>query len=151
MTCPLRSSPITVPSSLLRDNPPLCSVLGTLPLSSFSPYHQNDRFPRSINKPTLNSCHLYTGRRMVSNRMSSMLIQRKSKILSFDDIYRFFDTSSMVHLRSPLQRLPDTLTMPFLNRSLPRLFIKAALSGLKSASESRFRRAYLHLIYSSRS
>jgi len=35
--------------------------------------------------------------------------------------------------------------MPFLNRSLPRLFIKAALSGLKPASESRFQRAYLHL------
>jgi len=41
--------------------------------------------------------------------------------------------------------------MPFLNHSLPWLYTTAALSGLKPAFESRFRRTYLHLIYSSRS
>jgi len=37
MIYPLRSSSVTEPSTLLRDNPPLCSVLDTLPLTSFSP------------------------------------------------------------------------------------------------------------------
>jgi len=40
------------------------------------------------------------------------------------------------------------MTMPFLHRSLPKLFTPAAWSGLTPASESRHRGAYPHHIYS---
>jgi hypothetical protein len=44
---------------------------------------------------------------MIGNRLSFMLILAMSKLSSFDDNRRFFDTSSMVRLRSPPNLTPD--------------------------------------------
>ena len=78
---PLRSSPITGPSSLLRAVPPLClasvlcpsrcSPLGVLPLVTRGPTaplstdhrYRDDRFSTSMPAPTTSSRHLYTGHR----------------------------------------------------------------------------------------
>jgi len=57
--------------------------------------------------PVIRSRHLYTGRRMIGNRVTSMLIPGMPKLPGFDDIRRFFDTSSMVRLRSPPDHSPD--------------------------------------------
>jgi len=74
----------------------------------------------------IRSRHLNTGRRMNSNRISFMLIPGMFKLPGFDDNSRFFDTSSMVRLRSPPDHSPDIYSMPFLPRSLPALFTPAA-------------------------
>src|SRR5829696_9012385 len=76
---PLRSSPITEPSSLLRAGPPLCPAsvlcpsrclpLGVLPLATggrpapLSPGRRcrGDRFSCSVPAPATSSRHLYTG------------------------------------------------------------------------------------------
>src|SRR5680860_329878 len=78
---PLRSSPITGPSPLLRAVPPLClasvlcpsrySPLGVLPLATSgqpSPIYagrryRDDRFSTSMPAPATSSRHLYTGHR----------------------------------------------------------------------------------------
>lgn len=86
----------------------------------------NDRFPRSIYTPVISSRHLYTGRRMIGNRFAFMLIPGMSKLPGFDDNSRFFDTSSMVRLRSPPDHTPDIYKMPSLHRSLPEIFTPAA-------------------------
>jgi hypothetical protein len=72
---PLRSSPITGPSSLLRAGPPLCLAsvlcplrflpLGVLPsgdqAAATGPQHRGDRFSPSLPAPATSSRHLYTG------------------------------------------------------------------------------------------
>ena len=74
---PLRSSCITSllhyyrvirPCALPRYSHPYGSTLG------FLPYHQGDRFPRSMQKPVLESRHLYTGRHPDSLQVSSGFI-----------------------------------------------------------------------------
>ena len=64
------------------------------------PYHQSDRFPRSIQKPALSSRHLYAGRHPDSKQVSSEFILEPLENSSFDDILGSFDTSSVVHFRS---------------------------------------------------
>jgi len=53
-------------------------LIGTLtlvgPPLGFLPYHQNDRFPRSTQKPESGSRYLYAGRRPSSNQVSLGLI-----------------------------------------------------------------------------
>ena len=56
-----------------------------LPLE-FLPYHQNDRFPRSVQKPVLSSRPLYAGRRPDSNQVPSELIPEHLQNSGFDDI-----------------------------------------------------------------
>src|SRR5271169_5402952 len=60
-----------------------------------------------------------------------------------------FDTSSTVHLRSPLSIVPaEILFRLFPQRSPPCLLDTAACGGLRSEPDCRPRRAYLHLSYS---
>jgi len=105
MTTPLRSSPITGPSFLLRASPPLCSasVLGSLrrrPLG-FLPSHRNDRFLCSLSKPVPRSRHLHAGRRLDSMQVASNLCSRdRSADPVFDADCIRNDTSSVVHSRS---------------------------------------------------
>jgi hypothetical protein len=52
--------------------------IGTLTLVRpplvFLPWHRDDRFPRSVQKPKSSSCHLYAGRRPDSKQVASGLI-----------------------------------------------------------------------------
>jgi hypothetical protein len=78
MTCPLCSSPITGPSSLLRGSPPLssASVLSASrwePLAPF-PLASPIRFSRSVPEPGRASRRLHAGCRSVGIRASSELI-----------------------------------------------------------------------------
>jgi len=78
MTCPLRSSPITEPSALLRGSPPLSGalVLSALRLTPLAPFPLAPpaRFSRSVPEPGRASRRLYAGCRSVSIRSSSELI-----------------------------------------------------------------------------
>jgi hypothetical protein len=78
MTCPLRSSPITEPSALLRGSPPLSGalVLSALRLTPLAPFPLASpaRFSRSVPEPGRASRRLYAGCRSVSIRSSSELI-----------------------------------------------------------------------------
>ncbi len=78
MTHPLRSSPITGPSSLLRGSPPLsgASVLSASRLEPLAPFPLASpaRFSRSVPEPGRASRCLHAGCRSVSIRTSSELI-----------------------------------------------------------------------------
>ena len=52
-----------------------------------------------------------------------------------------FDTSAVVHSRSPSRSTPDASSAPFPSRSPPRLIHRAACGGLKSLPAGRLRRA----------
>src|SRR6516162_6117239 len=89
---PLRSSPITGPSPLLRAVPPLCpasvlcrsrcSPLAVLPLpatTTTSPgrRYRGDRFSCSVPAPATSSRHLYTGHRQGSKQAAPRLRARQ--------------------------------------------------------------------------
>ena len=71
---PLRSSPITGPSSLLRAAPPLCPASVLSPSWVFHlellPSHRGDRFPRSAQEPGPSSRRLHAGRHLGSKQVS---------------------------------------------------------------------------------
>ena len=105
---PLRSSTITVPSSLLRDDPPLRLRIRTFslvgpPLVDF-PFASQSRFPRSTTEPGSSSCHLYAGCHSGSTQVSPELFleQRPSPISTSSE--NLFDASSgslIAHLLDP--------------------------------------------------
>jgi len=72
-------------SRLLRSSPPLACA-SVLSASRFFrlclfPFHRKARFSSSVQKPGLDSRHLYTGHRMVSKQVSSMLFPDQSAAL----------------------------------------------------------------------
>ena len=85
---PLRSSPITRPSSLLRGSPPLsgASVLSASRLEPLvpSPLASPARFSRSVPKPGRASRRLHAGCRSVGIRTSSELIPEGVPTSGFD-------------------------------------------------------------------
>ena len=151
---PLRSSPITEPSLLLRAAPPLCpaSVLWSLrflPLGRL-PSHRDDRFSRSIQEPDPASRRLHAGCRSGSLQDSPRACPGRRTHPRFRHHLRRFDTSSAVRSRSPLRILPDGISSRlFLQRSPPSLLTIAACSGVRPAPDCRPRGAYPHLLYDS--
>src|SRR5674536_12044 len=101
MIQPLRSIPITGISTLIRVGPPPCpaSVLSLLwfPPLEFLPYHRDDRFPRSTQKPGSGSRYLYAGCRPSSKQVSLGLILESRKPPS-SDIVLFL---SLIHISEP--------------------------------------------------
>jgi len=92
-TRPLRSSPITGPSSLLRDGPPqpLASVLsphGFRPLVLL-PWHPRPGSRSSTQKPVSDSRPLYAGRHLPRNQVPDRLVPAESSASGFGDIYAF--------------------------------------------------------------
>jgi hypothetical protein len=87
--------------------------IGTLTLMGppleFLPYHRDDRFPRSVQKPGSRSRHLYAGCRTGSKQVPPVLILEPRKNPSFDTAYICFDTSSVVRLRSSPRSSPATI------------------------------------------
>src|SRR5689334_12198916 len=166
---PLRSSPITGPSSLLRAVPPLCPAsvlcrlrcppLAALPLAAktTSPgrRYRGDRFSCSMPAPAASSRHLYTGHRQSSTQAAPWLRARpRRRVPLFPGVRRSpgcdaivppIDASAVVHTRSSSRRPPDPLTAGlFPQRSPPRLLTGAACGGLGSPPARRTRRTYLH-------
>ena len=92
--------------------------IGTLTLVGLPlellPLNQDDRFPRSAQKPRSSSCHLYAGRHPDNKQAPSELILRISKYPSFDAV----SDISTPHRWFACTHLLD----PYLTRSLPCLF-----------------------------
>jgi len=88
-------------------------ILAVLPLG-FLPFHQYDRFPRSIRKPKISSCHLYAGHHLSNNQITLKLIMEQLRGSIFDVTVHAFDTSSVVRLRSSPDFTPDRIiVLPF--------------------------------------
>ena len=87
ITPPLRSTSITEASSLLREASPLVPSIGVLPRGvghlSF-PFASGERFSRSVPKPVLRSCRLYTGCHRVRRQVSPRFVLKPMVHLSFD-------------------------------------------------------------------
>jgi hypothetical protein len=137
---PLRSSPITGPSALLRAGPPLC--LAVLHPSRFLPPglslsrpgstaltvgFEAYRFSCSMPAPATSSRHLYTGHHQGSMQAAPWLRTRPRRALvpglgtdpGFDAIVKAFDASSVVHSRSSSRRSPDPLIAGLLHSRFP--------------------------------
>ena len=120
-TRPLRSSPITGPSTLIRDGPPLCPAsllspsqfrcLGfSLRTTSRRPKplhwpasHRGDRFPSSAQEPRPRSRHLHAGHRLASQQAPARLIPGQRLDPGFD----VTDTLSTLHQWFAFARLRD--------------------------------------------
>ena len=65
-----------------------------------SPYYQNDRFPSSIQKPVLKSCHLYAGCRQNSNQVTFWLFLglTKKPVLTTLLCFRHFVNGSLTFI-----------------------------------------------------
>jgi len=149
---PLRSSPITGPSSLLRVAPPLypasvLSRLGGFPL----------RFSLGIGVTGSHVPHKSLDRSLAAFMPdAAWAVDRLPPDLSRgNDSPRFrrrsyaFDTSSAVHLRSTPRSLPDRVSPGlFPTRSRPRLLSAAAVGGLQPPPVRRLRGASPHLLCS---
>ena len=114
------------------------------------PFASRTKFSRSIPKPVLRSCRLYTGCHRDRKQVSSRFILEQWHNSSFDSA---FNEVTMRHrtvcFRSSPQHTPDVLNgRLFHSRSPPRLLNAAAPGGLKPAPASRLREAVSHLWYS---
>src|SRR5208337_4153247 len=95
---PLRSSPITAPSSLLRVSPPqlpasVLSPCGGVPLVLL-PWHQQAGSCSSTQKPASDSRPLYADRHLSRNQAPDRLIPRGGYAPGFGSILIVYDASS---------------------------------------------------------
>jgi hypothetical protein len=113
VTLPLRSTLITRASSLLRAAPPLVLASGFFLMVSaicHFPLTSKTKFSRSVPKPALRSCRLYTGCRWDRKQVSSQLILEQTGGSSFDSaLLSLTMRHRTVCFRSSPQCLPDTL------------------------------------------
>ena len=77
------------------------------------PFTSETRFSRSIPKPVLSSCRLYTDCHRVRKQVSSRLIPALGHDPGFDSTLEITMRHRTVHFRSSTRYLPDTCTMPF--------------------------------------
>jgi hypothetical protein len=135
---PLRSSPITGPSPLLRAGPSLCPAsvlcrsriqpLAVLPLDARRRQYRDDRFSCSMPAPTTSSRHLYTGHRQDDKQAASWLRARPTgaplsreapPIPVLMPNLGDFDASAVVHTRSSSRRTPDPVTPGLFHSRFP--------------------------------
>ena len=119
MTRPLRSTPITEGSSLLRADPPLCraSILSlsrrASPLGIFS-YHRGDRFPRSARQPDTRSRRFYAGGRILGRQVSCMLITIRFRLSLLTSCVVFTTPQQRFRfIRLPISYLTAITSQPF--------------------------------------
>src|ERR1700676_3446103 len=118
MTMPLRSDPITGPSTLLRASPPLCPASVLRPsrrLAAWvSPFASGRQVPVFLTEACLEvtppSCRTPVG---PSAGSSQPLLAGYASDPGFDVNGVRYDTSSAVHSRSSPQDPPDRITSPF--------------------------------------
>ena len=77
------------------------------------PFTSETRFSRSIPKPVLSSCRLYTDCHRVRKQVSSRLLPALGHDPGFDSTLEITMRHRTVHFRSSTRYLPDTCTMPF--------------------------------------
>jgi len=118
MTQPLRSTPITEASSLLRVGPParLATVLnplrfpplGTLPLAHLQQGELCQDTPSPVPRESSRSGsrRLHAGHRLANQRAPARLIPEHPTRPGFDVTCFCYDTSSTIRLRSPSWSLP---------------------------------------------
>ena len=70
---------------------------------------------------------------MIGNRVSFMLILAMSKLSSFDDNRRFFDTSSMVRFRSPPDHTPDIYDNAFSSSLTTKALYSSSMKGFDAS------------------
>ncbi len=163
MTRPLRSTPITRASPLLRAGPPAhpASVLdpfrgppvGTLPLPTHLAGGQVYRdapshVPCASSRP--GSRRLHAGHHLAS-RSGTRQAHPGPNVQhpGFDVTFPHNDTSAAILLRSSSWSPPDPITQGlFRIAHHERHSAAAACGGLQAPPEQRLRRAYLHLTHS---
>ena len=138
MTRPLRSTPITGASPLLRAGPPACRRNGTLPLTVSAAWGTPSPHPPPSNSPARvsttpshvpcrsrrpGSRRLHAGHHLASRRVSRQAHPGAHLTPRFRCHLLRFDTSSAVRLRSPSRSPPDA--------SYVRLFPNAHHDGLQ--------------------
>jgi hypothetical protein len=155
MTRPLRSSPITGPSSLLRVGPPLCPASVPAPRGSAawgSPFHQR---PRATTAPLAARGRGTTGSHVPHQspdqaRATSMpdttwpvgrhppgSIPGRAGCPVLMSSIAVFDTSSVDRSRSPSWPTPDALTARLTPRTLTTTALDRSSSGWFAASPCR--------------
>ncbi len=149
LTRPLRSSPITGLSSLLRVGPPqsLASVLLPRSFGRFSVSLGIQDLVPAVPRESLRPIHALSAPVAIRPviRCPADLSQRIEPplVLATPTI---FDVSSRVHLHSSLGYLPARINFGrFIQRSRPHLLDAAAWTGLRPTPESRSRGAHPHL------
>ena len=150
---PLRSSPITGPSTLILDDPPLCSASILSPSWGFHlgfSLHIGTTGSHVPHKSLTQSHAIFTPEAAQAvNRLppSSSCIQYRNPVLTSSIIFRrLIDWFARARLSESY--LPRSYAATFPKRSLPWLFTNAALGGLKPAPASRLRGAFPHLLCS---
>jgi hypothetical protein len=152
MTRPLRSTPITEASPLLRTGPPAgpATVLTPREIPELLPVSHRQPGGKYRTRPSPVPCksrrpdsrRLHAGHRLASKQASARLIPESFTHPGFDAIFLAFDTSAAIRLRSPSRSPPDTV-----NRCLFRIAHHdhvtghAACGGLKPPPAGRLRRA----------
>ena len=140
MSRPLRSTPITGASPLLRAGPPARHRVGTqrlrFPPSATLPLAHPDRqrgrqcrhppshVPCRSRRP--GSRRLHAGHRLANKRAPARLIPETLELPRFRCHLACFDTSSAVRSRSPSRSPPDASRAPFPHRSPRRSSTNAA-------------------------
>ena len=139
ITLPLGSTPITRSFIATMSSPDPRSGIGILPRGfchlSF-PFSSRTKLSRSIPKPVLSSCRLYTGCHRAHKQVSSRFILEQRHGSSFDSA---FNEVTMRHrtvcFRSSPQHSPDALSgRLFPRRSPPCLLNAAALGQFEACS-----------------
>jgi hypothetical protein len=112
MTPPLRSTPITRASALLRAAPPLVSA-SVFFLAVFATCHFPLHPKQGSHVPCLSlclrSCRLYTGCHRGRKQVSPRLFLESTHAPSFDSAFEVTMRLRSVHFRSSSQHLPATL------------------------------------------
>lgn len=109
------------------------------------PFTSGARFSRSVPKPALRSCRLYTGCHRTRKQVSSRFVLKRMAGLSFDSALAITMRHRTVCF---LSTYPPSSADDVPGRSPPRLLNAAAPGGLESAPASRLREAFSHLQYS---
>ena len=155
-TRPLRSTPITGASPLLRAGPPArpATVLNFPPgysrlrepphATCFAAQCRDAPSHVSCKSRRPGSCRLHAGHRLASNRAPTRPCHASTR-LRFRCHSSANDTSTAFGARLPGPHLTPP-TMPFPHRSPRRSSANAACGGLKPPPDRRLRRATLHLL-----
>jgi hypothetical protein len=138
MTRPLRSTPITGASPLLRAGPPARCQHAAARLPMFHARAADQAHAASVPDTTWPVIGHPPGPAPAARSMATVSMPLRERN----------DTSTAVRVHSSSWSPPGTPPVPFPHRSPRRSSANAACGGLEPPPEGRLRRAYLHLSHS---
>src|SRR5215218_7190890 len=138
MTRPLRSTPITGASLLLRAGPPARGQQAAARLPMFHARAADQAHAASVPDTTWPVIGHPPGPAPAARSMATVSMPLRERN----------DTSTAVRVHSSSWSPPGTPPVPFPHRSPRRSSANAACGGLEPPPEGRLRRAYLHLSHS---